>query len=113
VDEDGEQYDTKQTLAVPTDSSELAQPRVSMEERIRELAVKLQAIVKDNPMTLLKAMQSMPRATGVRTILREANLTARHLVENNPDLFEKRGKKIIARTDYREQLFHFKHFPGI
>jgi hypothetical protein len=97
IDTEGKRYKTKRVLPVPLTSSETAPPRVSMEERLREYAIKLQAIVKNNPMTLLKAMQAMTRAGGVRTALREAKLTARHLVENNPDLFTKVGKKIIAR----------------
>jgi len=97
ADEDGKEYDTKQTLAVTTSSSQLAQPRVSFTERLRELAVQLQAIVQDTPLTILTAMQRMPRATGVRTILKAAGRTAKSLVNDNPDLFQKIGKKIVAK----------------
>ena len=69
-----------------------------MKERLREYAVKLQAIVKDNPLTILQAMRTMTRATGARTILKEAGITARQLVNNHPDLFEKRGRKILAKA---------------
>ena len=99
LDTEGNRFKTKRVLPVPITSSATAPPRVSMEERLREYAIKLQTIVKDNPMTIIKAMQTMTRATGVKTILREANITAKQLVANHPDLFEKRGRKIIARID--------------
>ena len=70
-----------------------------MNERLREYANKLQTIVKDNPMTIIQAMRTMTRATVIKTILREADITAKQLVANHSDLFEKRSKKIIARAD--------------
>jgi len=43
-------------------------------------------------------MRNMARATGARTILKEAGITARQLVNNHPDLFEKRGRRILAKA---------------
>ena len=69
-----------------------------MKDRLREYAVKLQAIVKDNPLTLKQAMKNMTRATGVKAILKEAGITASQLVNNHLDLFEKRGRRILAKA---------------
>ena len=97
-DEDGNVYDTKQTLAVATDSSQLADQIVSYTERLRAIAVQLQATVEDAPNTLLEAMKLLPRATGVAKLLKAAGKTPKALVNDNPDLFRKVGKKIIAKA---------------
>jgi len=102
IDTEGNRFKTKRVLPVPLTSSAVA-PRVPMNERLREYAVKLQAIVKDNPLTILQAMRTMTRATGARTILKEAGITAKQLVDNHPDLFEKERQENPSKSDHRDK----------
>ena len=98
IDEEGNQFKTKRVLAVPLTSTATAPPEKSMTQRLREYAVKLQAVVKDNPTTIGNAIKALARATGIRTILKEAGISARQLIANHPDLFDKQGRNIIARV---------------
>jgi hypothetical protein len=43
-------------------------------------------------------MKLLPRATGVAKLLKAAGKTPKALVNDNPDLFQKVGKKIIAKA---------------
>ena len=102
MDTEGNSYKTKRVLPIPITSSATATPRITLQDRLRSYAIKLQAIVRDNPMDLLAAMKLMQRGGGVSTTLREAGQTATHLVKNNPDLFRKIGKKIVAKDPPEE-----------
>jgi len=97
ADEDGEQYDTKQTLAVPTDSSELA-VTTKEEDVLRPYAESLRALIPEGERVLAGPVMEQLKVErpGIKALLRNYRLTIKAFVLKFPDLILREGRRISA-----------------
>jgi hypothetical protein len=97
VDEDGSEFATKRALAVPLDSSAVADAPTTLIDRLRPYAEELRNIVSDGPATFARSAETL-RATmpGLENVLRNANLTTTAFTAMFPDLLVRQGRSISA-----------------
>ena len=96
-DEDGGQFATKRVLAVPLDSSAVADAPTTVTDNLRRYAVELRKIVEDRPDTFARAADTLRETMpGLEQLLRNAGMTTAAFMDLFPDLLSRRGRTISA-----------------
>ena len=96
-DEDGSETATKRVLAVPLDSSAVADAPTTLVDRLGPYAEELRNIVSDGPATFARSAETLwATMPGLENVLRNANLTTTAFTAMFPDLLVRQGRSISA-----------------
>ena len=95
MDEDGSEFATKRVLAMPLDSSAVADAPTTLIDRLRPYAEGLRRIVADGPAPYAQSAETLQETMpGLANVLRNANLTTKAFTAMFPDLLVRTGRSI-------------------
>ena len=95
MDEDGAEFATKRVLAIPLDSSAVADAPTTLIDRLRPYAEGLRRIVADGPAPYAQSAEILQETMpGLANVLRNANLTTKAFTAMFPDLLIRMGRSI-------------------
>ena len=98
TNEDGETFKTKRVLAVPIDSSAVAEAPSTVSDNLRRYAVKLQEIVRGRSDTFSNAAKTLRmEKPGLEAALRAAGMTNTAFSDMFNDLFTGNKRTITAK----------------